>query len=230
MAAPSNLSSMPLSVRLPRRMIQLYAGLVLYGVSMAIMIRAALGTMPWAVFHQGLALRTGVSYGTTLIVVGIIVLLLWIPLRQWPGIGTVSNVAVIGVVADQVLAVLATPHSMLLRVAFLIGSIVLNGVSIGMYIGARLGPGPRDGLMTGLAARYPRVKIRTVRTGIEVVVVIAGFLLGGQLGVGTILYALTIGPLTGLFLRIFTVKSPAADPAAVTAAGHLRAIPETTLS
>jgi uncharacterized membrane protein YczE len=204
---------MPLRYRLPRRLIQLYLGLVLYGVGMALMVRARLGNMPWDVLHQGLARHTRLSFGTLVIVVGAVVLLLWIPLRQWPGIGTVSNVVVIGLAVDGALAVLPAPHPMAARIGFLVLGILLNGLATGLYIGAALGPGPRDGLMTGLVARTGG-SIRMVRTGLEVAVVLSGWLLGGTLGVGTLLYALTIGPLVQVFLPPLTVRRPVPKPPA----------------
>ena len=211
----------PVRNRLTRRLVQLYLGLTAYGVSMALMIRSRLGNMPWDVLHQGIAQHLGVSIGWVAIGVGALALLAWIPLRQVPGLGTVSNVVVIGLVMDRVLAVLPDAHGMPLRVVELLGGIVLNGLATGAYIGAGLGPGPRDGLMTGLSRRTGR-SIRLVRTGIEVVVVAAGWLLGGVFGVGTLLYAVAIGPLAQLFLPLFTpgrraraVAEPAAVPAAV---------------
>ncbi|MFC7548492.1 YitT family protein [Plantactinospora sp. GCM10030261] len=204
--------------RITRRLFQLYAGLVLYGFSMALMIESHLGLDPWDVFHQGVATRTGLSFGTVTILVGALVLLLWIPLRQRPGIGTVSNVVVIGLAVDASLALLPTVEPFLARIAFLVGGIVLNGVAGGLYIGARLGPGPRDGLMTGFVARRPGRSIRLVRTAIEVTVLAAGFLLGGTVGVGTVLYAVAIGPLLHVFIPLFTVPpttvSPISRPAA----------------
>ena len=198
----------PLRYRLPRRLTQLYAGLIIYGVGMAMMVRSRLGNMPWDVFHQGLARHLRLSFGTLVIAVGAIVLLLWIPLRQRPGIGTVSNVFVIGFAVDGTLAVLPAPHPMAVRIALLVFGIVLNGLASGLYIGAALGPGPRDGLMTGLSARTGR-SIRLVRTALEVTVVLAGWLLGGTLGIGTLAYALMIGPLVQLFLPPLTVRAPA---------------------
>ncbi len=153
-----------------RRLTQLYAGLVLYGLSMALMIRSELGLDPWDVFHQGLARQTGLSFGTVTIAVGALVLLLWIPLRQRPGLGTVSNVVVIGLVVDATLAVLPPGEGMPARAAMLVAGIVANGAATGLYLGAGLGPGPRDGLMTGFVARHPRFSVRLVRTSIEVTV------------------------------------------------------------
>jgi uncharacterized membrane protein YczE len=187
---------------LGRRLVQLYAGLVLYGVSSSLLVLARLGLDPWNVFHQGLARHTPLAIGTWAIVVGAVVLLLWIPLRQRPGIGTVSNVVLVGGTMDLVLGHIGSPHALGWRVALLVAGVVLNGVATGAYIGAGLGPGPRDGLMTGLAARGH--SIRLVRTGLEVTVLVTGFLLGGTIGVGTVLYAVSIGPLAHLFIPLFS--------------------------
>ncbi|MFF3349934.1 YitT family protein [Streptomyces sp. NPDC002779] len=192
--------------RLGRRLIQLYAGLALYGASSALLVEAGLGLEPWNVLHQGLAELTGLTIGVVSIVVGAAVLLLWIPLRQRPGLGTVSNVFVVGIAMDGTLAALPEAHTLTVRIPLLLAGIVLNGVATGLYIAARFGPGPRDGLMTGLHRRTGR-SIRLMRTGVEVVVVVTGFLLGGTIGVGTLLYALTIGPLAQLFLRVFAVPT-----------------------
>ena len=188
-----------------RRLTQLYLGLVLYGASMALMIRAALGLNPWDVFHQGVAERLGLSFGTVTILVGALVLLLWIPLRQRPGIGTISNVIVIGLAVDAALAVLPAPGSLAVRLPMLLGGIVLNGIAGGAYIGAGLGPGPRDGLMTGWVRRTGG-SVRVVRTVIEVTVLAVGWLLGGTVGLGTVLYAVSIGPLVHVFLPPLTVR------------------------
>ncbi len=181
-------------VRLRRRLAQLYAGLSLYGVSMALLVRARLGVMPWDVLHQGLAPHLGWSLGTVTIAVGAVVLLGWIPLRQRPGIGTVSNVVVIGVVVDA--ALWAVPHldSMAVRIVTALIGIGLNALATAAYIGVHLGPGPRDGLMTGLVRRTG-ASVRRVRTLIEVAVVGVGAALGGTFGVATVAYALLIGPL-----------------------------------
>ncbi len=205
-----------LRFRPARRLTQLYAGLVLYGVSMALMIRSGLGLDPWDVFHQGVSERTGLSFGTVTIAVGALVLLLWIPLRQRPGLGTVSNVVVIGLVVDATLPLLPADLPLPVRAALLAGGIVANGAATGLYLGARLGPGPRDGLMTGFVARRPGFSIRLVRTTIEVAVLALGWLLGGTVGVGTVAYALAIGPLTQFFLPRVTVAQPAAPPPAPT--------------
>jgi len=192
-----------------RRLVQLYAGLILYGFSVALMVRADLGLNPWNVFHQGVSIRTGLSFGTAVILVGAVVLLLWLPLRQRPGIGTVSNILVIGVTADLSLKLIAAPHALPLRFVLLALGILLNGVAGGAYIGAGLGPGPRDGLMTGLAARTRR-SLGLVRTSLEVGVLAGGWLLGGTAGLGTVLYALAIGWLVDAFLPLFEVGGRAA--------------------
>ncbi|MCF2532223.1 hypothetical protein LZ495_34095 [Yinghuangia sp. KLBMP8922] len=195
-----------------RRLVQLYAGLALYGFSMALMLRAGLGLDPWDVFHQGLQERTPLSFGMVTAVVGAAVLLLWWPLRQMPGLGTVSNVVVIGVAVDASLRVLPEAEGLAWQVVFMLASVVLNAVAGGAYIGARLGPGPRDGLMTGLVRRTGR-SVRLVRTGIEVAVLAVGFALGGSVGIGTVVYALGIGPLVQVFLPLFTVPERAAKAA-----------------
>lgn len=194
--------------RLGRRLVQLYAGLVLYGTSMAMLVLSGLGNMPWDVLHQGLALQTALSIGAWVVIVSGFVLLLWIPLRVRPGLGTVSNVLVLGLVLDLVLALVEPPDAIAGRVALLLGGILVNGIATGMYIGARFGPGPRDGLMVGLAARG--WSVRVARTAVEVLVVLAGALLGGTLGIGTLLYALAIGPLAHVFLPVFEVPGRAA--------------------
>lgn len=193
--------------RLPRRLLQLHGGLLLYGISLALVVRAELGLGPWDVLHQGVAVRLGLSIGTVVVLTGVAVLLLWWPLRQRPGVGTVANALLIGPAMDATLALLGTPSGMPARVLLLCLGIALNGAATGAYLAARLGPGPRDGLMTGLHQRTG-VSIRVVRTALEVTVVVTGFLLGGTVGAGTLLYALTIGPLAQLFLRVFAVPGP----------------------
>jgi uncharacterized membrane protein YczE len=165
------------------------------------MVRAQLGLDPWDVFHQGLAIHTGMTIGVASAVVGIAVLLAWIPLRNRPGIGTIANVIVIAVTVDAGLLVLSTPASLPVRIAMMAGAVVLNAFSTVLYVGAGLGPGPRDGLMTGLVVRTGW-SVRVVRTSIEATVLAAGWLLGGSVGVGTLLYAFGIGPLVQLFLRL----------------------------
>jgi len=189
----------------PARILRLYVGLVGFGVSLALMVRARLGLGPWDVLHQGLAGRLHVPIGWVVIGVGAVVLLAWIPLRERPGIGTVSNAVVVGLVVDGALAVLPAPGSLAVRATFLAVGIVGNAVATALYIGAGLGPGPRDGLMTGLARRGPSV--RTVRTGLELTALAIGFVLGGSVGVGTVAYALAIGPLVQWALPRLTVTA-----------------------
>jgi uncharacterized membrane protein YczE len=200
--------------RLVRRLPQLYAGLVLYGVSLAMMVRGDLGLAPWDVLHSGLAGMLPLTLGQVLIIVSLLVLLLWIPLREVPGLGTISNAVVVGVAADAALAVLTVPDALWLRVVLMLGGVALNAVATALYIGAQLGRGPRDGLMTGLHRRTGR-SLRLVRTGLEVAVVGLGLLLGGVAGIGTVLYAVAIGPLAQLVLPWVTVELrdvPASDP------------------
>ncbi|OBC03186.1 hypothetical protein A5784_14865 [Mycobacterium sp. 852013-50091_SCH5140682] len=183
----------------------LLIGLCGYGVSMGMMVRAGLGLDPWDVFHQGLTRHTPLTIGLASAVAGVVVLLAWIPLRNKPGIGTVANVIVIAITVDTTLAVLPAPHAMPVRIAMMLGAVVLNGISTVLYIGAGLGPGPRDGLMTGLVARTG-LSIRLVRTVIEATVLAVGWLLGGSVGVGTLVYAFGIGPLVQLILK-FTPRA-----------------------
>jgi uncharacterized membrane protein YczE len=193
-----------------RRLTQLYLGLVLYGVSASMMLLAGLGVDPWDVLHQGLSRRFGLGVGTWVVIVGALVLLLWIPLRQRPGLGTVSNVIVIGVVIDLVLALVSPVHYFPAQLALMLSAVVLNGVATGLYIGAGLGPGPRDGLMTGLAARGH--SIRVVRTGIELSVLLTGWLLGGTVGLGTVVYALGIGPIAHVTIPRLAIPVSAIEP------------------
>ena len=200
--------------RRPRRFVQLLAGLLLYGATMGMMVRGVLGLDPWDVFHQGVTAWVNqwipLSYGAVITLVSVVVLLLWIPLRQRPGIGTIANAAIIGFTTDATLAVLPTFTNLPARIALMTVAIVGNAVAGALYIGAGLGPGPRDGLMTGLVARGVG-SIRVVRTTIELTVLAIGWVLGGVVGVGTVLYALAIGPLLHLLLPRLTVKSAAAQ-------------------
>jgi len=209
--------------RLTRRLTHLYVGLALYGASSALLVRAGLGLEPWGVLHQGLSERTGISIGVVSIIVGAVVLLLWIPIRQRPGLGTVSNVFAVGIAMDGTLALVPDVHGLGAQIPVTAAGIVLNGVATGLYISARFGPGPRDGLMTGLNRLTGR-SIRMVRTAIEVAVVVTGFLLGGSLGVGTVLYALAIGPLAQFFLRVFDLSAPDARTVAGTGPSPREAI------
>ena len=188
-----------------RRLVQLYVSLVLYGVSMAMMIRSGLGNMPWDVLHQGLAEQLGLPFGVVIVIVSALVLLAWWPLHERPGLGTISNIAVIALVIDPALAMIPETGDLAARVALAVTGVVLNGAATAAYIGVHFGPGPRDGLMTGLV-RVTGASVRLVRTAIEVSVVVTGFLLGGTLGAITVLYALAIGPLTQLFLPLLSVR------------------------
>lgn len=198
-----------------RRLIQLFLGLALYGFSIGILVRSGLGLDPWDVFHEGLSGHIGLSFGMTVNVVGLIVLLLWIPIRQRPGIGTVANVLLIGTFADLSLWLVPEAASLPIAVAMLAAGTFLNGVATGAYIGAGLGPGPRDGLMTGLVKRTGG-SVRVIRTGIELTVLAAGWVLGGTVGIGTIVYAVAIGPIIHRMLPIFAIEER--KPAAPTSA------------
>lgn len=202
--------------RYPARLAQLLGGLSLYGVSMAMMVRANLGLDPWDVLHQGLAPRIGLSFGLTVNLVGLVVLALWLPLRQRPGLGTVLNILVIGTVTDMALAVIPAPEAYAARFALLGFGIVLNGIAGGAYIGAGLGPGPRDGLMTGFCRRT-RLPVKLVRTAIELAVLAIGWMLGGTVGFGTLLYAVSIGWVVHHALPFFTLDKAPAQPASAAA-------------
>ena len=203
------------NARRVRRGVQLLIGLVLYAASIAMLVDAGLGSMPWDVLTQGIVRHTGLSFGAVTLLVGVVVLACWIPLRQRPGVGTVANVVVISVLVDPFLALLdGLPDAMGVRVALAAGGIVLNGLATGLYVGAGLGPGPRDGLMTGLVRRTGR-SVRLVRTTIEVAVVSVGWALGGTVGFATLAYALAIGPLVHLFLPRLTVRTEVREPVAV---------------
>ena len=195
--------------RLTRRRVRLYAGLVTFAFGEALILEAGLGVIPWDVFQQGLVNHWGLTMGTWSIIVGVAVLLLWIPLRQRPGIGTVSNAIVIGAALDPMLRAIEAPESLGWRAAYLVAGILINGVATAAYIGARLGPGPRDGLMTGLVRLTGR-SVRLVRTGLEVTVVLIGWALGGNLGLGTVLFAVSIGPVVHVFLPKLTVPGGSA--------------------
>jgi uncharacterized membrane protein YczE len=196
-----------------RRLVQLFIGLILYGVSSSMLLLAGLGVDPWDVFHQGLSRRIGLGVGTWAIIVGLAVLLLWIPLRQRPGLGTVCNVIVVGVVIDVMLATIHPVHGLPAQLAVVVAAVILNGIATGAYIGAGLGPGPRDGLMIGLAARGH--SIRVMRTSIELTVLAVGWVLGGTVGVGTVIYALGIGPIAHITIPRLAIKGRAPSPAPV---------------
>jgi len=190
---------------LPRRMLQLFVGLVLYGWTMAMLVQADLGLDPWDVFHQGVAGRVGLTFGQVVIVTGAFVLLGWLPLRQKPGVGTVANVIVIGLAADLGIALMQRPDSWVWQCVLMIGGIVGNGLAGALYIGAHLGTGPRDGLWVGLV-RTIGLSVRLWRTVIEVTVLVVGFILGGTVGVGTVLYAIAIGPIVQFFLPLVQAR------------------------
>lgn len=204
------------SRRLARRVPQLFLGLFLYGLGIAFILRSDLGAAPWDVLAQGLARHLPLSFGTVTIIISGVVLLMWIPLKQRMGVGTVLNAVLVGPAADLSLWMLPSVDALWLRIVFLLFGVTVLGVATGLYIGARFGPGPRDGLMTGLHDRTG-LPIWIVRTSLEVVVVLAGWLLGGTVGVGTVLFALTIGPLCQFFMRLFTVPL---DDSIPDAAGH----------
>ncbi|WBC13925.1 hypothetical protein O7600_22815 [Micromonospora sp. WMMA1998] len=203
-----------MSSKMSARVVRLLAGLTLFGVSVALMVRADLGLASWDVLHQGLAARTGLPMGVLVNAVALLVLLLWVPLRQRPGIGTAANVALVGLALDATLALVPPLDPLAGRIGLLVAGILLNGLATALYLGARLGPGPRDGLMTGLAARG--LPLGPVRTLIEVTVLAVGWLLGGAVGPGTLLYAVGIGPIVAWFVPRLTVPTPAATPTGVT--------------
>ena len=202
---------------MPYRLLKLTLGLIAYGVSMVLMLQSGLGLMPWDVLHQGIALQGDWPMGRVSVAVSFVVLLLWIPIRQKPGFGTVCNAIVIGLVFDAVNELIGdrmVDLALAPRAALLLGGIALNAVATAAYLGAHLGPGPRDGLMTGLVRRTGR-SVRLVRTLIEGSVVLGGFLLGGTLGLGTVAYLLLIGPLIQATLPWFDahLRSAAAESA-----------------
>ena len=189
-----------------RRLAQLFLGLALYGVSLAFLLRAGLGLAPWDVLHQGLAELVGATVGQMVIAVSFVVLLAWIPLRERPGFGTIANALMVGAFVDLTLLVLGDAGPWPARVGLLLAGIALNGLATALYIGASLGAGPRDGLMTGLVRRTGR-SVRVVRTSLELTVLVAGWLLGGTVGIGTLLYAVAIGPIAHALLPLLTVPA-----------------------
>lgn len=199
------LTYVPLGEHPLRRLSQLFIGLALYGLSLSAMVRASLGGNPWSVLYEGLVHRTSLSFGTISAVVGVLVLLLWIPLKQRPKFGTVANIIVLAFSSDLGLLLIPQDLGFPARVGLLVGGVLLNGCSVAIYVGARFGPGPRDGLMTGASA-ITGISIRLIRTLIEITVLGAGWLLGGSVGVGTVLYALTVGPITQFFMPSFAYR------------------------
>lgn len=197
----------------PWRLVRLVGGLWLYGATMALLVEAGLGLDPWDVFHEGVAHHVPLTFGQVVIVTGAVVMLFWIPLRLRPGLGTILNVILIGLAADATLALVETPERVDVRITYLVVGIVGNALAGALYIGAGQGTGPRDGLWSGIVARTG-LSIRVVRTGLEVTVLAVGFLLGGTVGIGTVLYAILIGPLVQLFLGLTTAREPVEAPAA----------------
>ena len=204
--------------RLPLRLTQLYVGLVMYGVSLGLMVRGDLGLAPWDVLHSGFIRHVPITLGQAVILFSFVVLVFWIPLKEMPGIGTISNALVVGFSADATLVLLDRPDAMVPRVALMLGGVVLCGLATAVYVGAQLGRGPRDGLMTGLHRRTG-LSLRLVRTGLEVAVVLIGLAMGGVLGIGTLVYAFTIGPIAQWLIPYFLVDLVPAD---VSPPGRLR--------
>ena len=198
---------------LPRRITQLLVGLFLYGIGIAFIVRGEIGAAPWDVLTQGIANHVPLSFGVITILTSVVVLLLWIPLRQKPGVGTLLNALLVGPAADIGLALIPTGQDLWLRICFFVIGLVVLSAATGLYIGTHFGPGPRDGLMTGLH-RVTGWRIWIVRTAIEVTVVLIGWLLGGNVGFGTLAFALLVGPLCQYFMRIFAIRVPARDAAA----------------
>ncbi len=190
--------------RLTQRLVRLYLGLVAYGVSLALMVRGDLGLAPWDVLHSGFIRHVPITLGQAVVLFSFVVLVLWIPLREKPGVGTISNAIVVGLSADATLALLDRPDALVPRVALMLGGVLLCGLATAVYVGAQLGRGPRDGLMTGLHRRTG-LSLRLVRTGLEIAVVLIGLALGGVLGVGTLVFAFGIGPITQALMPYFLV-------------------------
>ncbi|HET9421344.1 MAG TPA: hypothetical protein VFO49_09415 [Nocardioides sp.] len=200
--------------RLPLRLVQLYVGLVAYGVSLALMVRGDLGLAPWDVLHSGFIEHVPITLGQAVILFSFVVLVIWVPLKEKPGIGTISNALVVGLSADATLALFDNPEGMVPRVALMLGGVLLCGLATAVYVGAQLGRGPRDGLMTGLSRRTG-LSLRLVRTGLEVTVVLIGLAMGGVLGVGTLVYAFAIGPIAQALMPYFLIDlRPADEPRA----------------
>jgi len=190
---------------MPRRVLQLLVGLVLYGTGCALTVEAGLGVDPWTVFAQGLSVRTGVGIGWITNIVGFLVLLLWIPLRQKPGVGTIANILLVGTSMQVVLTIFPPVEGIVAQFATLFGGILLVAIASGLYIGARFGPGPRDGLMTGVNAKlgWP---IWVCRALVEISVLLIGWVLGGTVGIGTVLFAALIGPLVHVALPLLDTQ------------------------
>ena len=196
--------------RLGRRLVRCLIGLALFAVGISLQMNANLGAPPWDVFHQGVAKQAEISIGKIIVMTGFMLLFLWIPLRQKPGLGTILNALEIGLVADVALQIIPEPKNFLIRIMMVVVGIVVVAIGTGLYIGSALGPGPRDGLMTGLAKRG--IPIKVGRTAIEVTVLIVGFALGGQVGVATFAFAFGVGPLVHFFLPRLAISSGNARP------------------
>jgi len=190
------------------RVCRLLVGLVLYGVGCGVMVQAGIGLDPWTVFAQGLSVQTGVGIGWITNIVGLLVLLLWIPLHQRPGVGTVANIALVGTSMQYTIDIVPPVDGFIVGVAVFVGGMILLALASGIYIGARLGPGPRDGLMTGMHHRFGW-PIWACRFGVEATVLVAGWLLGGTVGLGTVLFAAGIGPLVHLALSVLAPRARA---------------------
>jgi len=198
------------ALTMTRRIVQLLLGLFLYGIAISLIVRAAIGVAPWDVLSQGVVKQTGLSFGLVTVALSVVVLLLWIPIKQKPGIGTLLNALLVGPSAEVGLALLPVPEGLVLQIVYFAGGLSLLAIATGLYIGARFGPGPRDGLMTGIHRKFGW-RIWIVRTAIEVTVLSIGWLLGGNVGLGTLAFALLIGPMVNVTMPLLLV------PAAVTA-------------
>ncbi len=210
---------------LVRRVAQLLVGLFLYGIAIALMVRAGIGVSPWDVLAQGVSFKTGIPFGLVTNIVGLVVLAFWIPLRQKPGLGTVLNVLLVGPSAQLGLWLIPQQTELWAQVLLFASGLLLLAIATGLYIGPKLGPGPRDGLMTGLHARTGR-PIWAVRTAIEVTVLIIGWFLGGDVGIGTLAFALLVGPLCSLTLPFFAIRLPEPAPAVAELEGELEGTAE----
>ena len=201
------LESLEFRDRLGRRLVRCVIGLSLFSVGISMQMNANIGAPPWDVFHQGIANQTGISIGKIIVLTGFSLLLLWVPLKQKPGLGTILNALEIGLVADIALGIIPEPSNILIRILMALSGIVVVAIGSGLYIGSALGPGPRDGLMTGLAKRG--IPIRKGRTAVEVIVLVTGWLLGGQVGVATFAFAFGVGPLVHFFLPLLAIRKNA---------------------
>jgi uncharacterized membrane protein YczE len=210
-----------------RRIVQLLVGLVLYGIAGALMIRAVLGVDPWTVLAQGLSVRTGLGIGILTNIIGVLVLLLWIPLKQKPGVGTVLNILIIGPSIELGLWLVPPMTVLWAQILVFAAGLVLLAVASGLYIGARMGPGPRDGLMTGLNRRFG-VPIWVARTSVEITVLTIGWILGGNVGFGTVAFALLIGPLCNITLPLFAIRDPRDSPVAAAVVDPTPTVPVPT--